>query len=89
MSVGAQLLNICININAGELSYLRRWPIDHFVDVATNLLKNQRVRIFLIGGTGDREYVSIFEKKLPSLRHVHNVCGTIVDQATDQSISLL
>ncbi len=65
----------CVNINAGELSLLRRWPKEYFAEIINELVKKPDVAILLIGSKGDTGYVSEFQKLLYPSLHVINLCG--------------
>jgi heptosyltransferase-2 len=55
--IGEQRL-IGINVNAGELSLERRWPVERFAAVAETLLaRHADVRVLLTGAPGEAEYV--------------------------------
>lgn len=68
---------ICVNINSGALSLHRRWPEEYFRIVVCDLIKKPNVAVFLIGSEEDINYVSAFEKKLPSSEQIVNLCGKI------------
>ena len=69
--------DICVNINAGVLSLNRRWPRDYFATLTRELLNKYNVRIFLIGGEGDREYVNGLISELTDDPRVINTCGEL------------
>ncbi len=49
---------VCMNINAGELAFERRWPKDRFVELAKRIIKNYpNAKIVFIGNGKDKEYV--------------------------------
>jgi len=69
---------VCVNINAGVLSFNRRWPKEHFNVLITELIKDPNLKIVLIGGKGDIEYVEGFTRELPSsIPNVINLCGKL------------
>lgn len=69
--------NICVNINAGELCLNRRWPREYFATLIRRILTAYNVRIFLIGGNGDREYVEGLIHELPDDPRVINTSGKL------------
>jgi len=74
---GKQLKNICVNINTGVLSLNRRWPKDYFSTLVQELLNTYNIRVFLIGGKGDREYVDELIRGLPDDSRLINTCGEL------------
>jgi len=66
---------ICVNINAGELNLLRRWPAQNFSVVVKELLQDPQTAVLLIGMKDDQEYVSEFIKMLPDQDRVVDLCG--------------
>ena len=69
---------ILVNINASEMSDIRKWPLDYYVQVCSFLLTIPAVKILLIGGREDVAYVSQLEKKLSGERgRVLNLVGKI------------
>jgi len=66
---------VCINVNSGDLSTHRRWPIDNFVIVANKLIERNDTAIILIGGPGDVKYVSYFKSKLKNSNRVVDLSG--------------
>jgi ADP-heptose:LPS heptosyltransferase len=52
---------VLINVNTGEMSEIRRWPLAYYQQVIEYLLSQEEVKIILIGGKGDVEYVSRLE----------------------------
>ena len=68
---------ICININSGPLSYLRRWPEEYFLVLVDKLTNKYDVIIVLIGGVDDCDYVNNFYSKLQSQNKVINLCGML------------
>ena len=55
---------LVVNINASEMSSIRKWPIEYYQQVITFLLKKRRVKIILIGGKEDASYVAQLEKMI-------------------------
>ena len=47
---------IAINVNASELSFARRWPLNRFSDVASHFAQ-QEYGILLLGSAKERQYV--------------------------------
>ncbi len=69
---------ICVNINAGILSFNRRWPKEHFSILIKELIKHPDLKVVLIGGKGDMEYVEDFVRGLLfPIRNVINLCGKL------------
>lgn len=68
---------IGMNINASELSLLRRWPEDYFVFLAEELIKKYSARIIFIGDKNDVQYVTgTLEKISNSAReNIYNFAG--------------
>lgn len=55
-------LIVIININASEMSDIRKWPMEYYTQVISFLFSKQNVKILLIGGKEDVSYVSQLEK---------------------------
>lgn len=69
---------VVVNINAGEMSIIRKWPLEYFQQVISFLLSQEKVKIILIGGKGERAYVSRLEKMISNERErVLNLTGRI------------
>ncbi len=67
---------IAINVNASDLSTLRRWPRKNYIQVIRELLeRDDSTRIYLIGGPGENEYVDPVYKKFADSDRVVNACG--------------
>ena len=56
---------ICVNVNAGAMSHLRRWPKENFTHIIKHLVKNVDVCVALIGSRGDLSYTQEFHQQLP------------------------
>jgi len=69
--------NICVNINAGELCLNRRWPREYFAIMIRKLLVAYNIRIFLLGGNNDREYVEGLVRELPDDPRVIDTSGKL------------
>lgn len=55
-----------INVNAGELSYERRWPRHHYAELIAALLERRAdLRIVLTGTAAERDYVRGLIEMLP------------------------
>lgn len=52
---------IIVNVNASEVAYERRWPIENFARLADAAASETGARIVLIGGPGEEEYVGRME----------------------------
>jgi heptosyltransferase-2 len=70
---------IGININAGELCLLRRWPKEYFVDLAQELIKLYSAQIIFIGSQDDFGYVDSAINLLPQEQqgNVYNFAGKV------------
>ncbi|HTY45562.1 MAG TPA: glycosyltransferase family 9 protein [Patescibacteria group bacterium] len=68
-------LVVCVNINAGELNFNRRWPKEYFSVVIEKLLTHYRAAVILIGGAQDRAYVEELKKMLPASPLLVNIAG--------------
>lgn len=55
---------VVVNINASEMSSIRKWPIEYYQQVISFLLRKERVKIILIGGREDTSYMSQLEKMI-------------------------
>lgn len=70
---------IVVNINAGILSYNRRWPMENYKYLMKKILQDQtiqNVHIFLIGGTTDKAYVDDFMEGFENSR-IHNLAAKL------------
>ncbi|MFH1905661.1 MAG: glycosyltransferase family 9 protein [bacterium] len=70
-------LLVSMNINTNSLFYNRRWPKENFAQLSKRLLERKNIRIFLIGGKEDKEYVESFQRLLKFPAQVINLCGQI------------
>jgi ADP-heptose:LPS heptosyltransferase len=70
-------INICININAGELCLNRRWPREHFAVLIPKLLATYNIRVFLLGGENDQEYVKGLICEFPDDPRVIDTSGKL------------
>jgi len=78
---------ICVNINAGALSHLRRWPRENFVYILKKLVKNfPNLKIALIGSKEDESYVRGLWIQFSETDQIINLCGQL---SISQLISLL
>ena len=69
---------VIVNINAGEMSSIRKWPLEHYQKVISYLLSKDNVKVILIGGKGDVPYVARFEKMIAfDIDKVINLAGDI------------
>ena len=68
---------ICVNINSGAMSHLRRWPKENFKHITKQLIENHDVCVALIGGKGDVDYTHEFYQQLPETRRIINLCGKL------------
>ena len=68
---------ICVNVNAGAMSHLRRWPKENFTHIIKHLVKNVDVCVALIGSRGDLSYTQEFHQQLPKTTQIINLCGKL------------
>lgn len=77
VQTGKDLL-VVININASEMSDIRKWPLEYYQQVISFLLSKQAVKILLIGGKEDVSYVSQLEKTVSADKErILNLSGQI------------
>ena len=68
---------ICVNINSGAMSHLRRWPKASFAHVIKHLIKKYDVLIVLIGSKGDVSYTNGFSQQFFETGNIINLCGKL------------
>ena len=68
---------VCININAGKLCHLRRWPQENYVELVLSLYNRLGTKVVLVGGKEDVTYVDDFIMKLPKEINLFNFCGKL------------
>lgn len=69
---------VVVNINAGEMSSIRKWPLEYYQQVISYLLSRDNVKIILIGGKKDVPYVNRLEKMIVADKDkVINLAGEI------------
>lgn len=69
---------VVVNINAGEMSRIRKWPIEYYQQVISFLLGKEKVKVILIGGKEDVSYVSCLEKMFTAKKDkIINLSGEI------------
>ncbi|MDD5166906.1 MAG: glycosyltransferase family 9 protein [Candidatus Omnitrophica bacterium] len=66
---------IGMNINASELSFLRRWPQEYFVLLAEELIRKYSAHIIFIGDKNDSAYVAKTIAKITFKEKIHNFAG--------------
>lgn len=67
---------VVVNINASDMSTIRKWPLEYYQQVVSYLLGQEKVKILLIGGKEDEPYVSKLEKSISSNKdRVINLAG--------------
>ncbi|MFA5090957.1 MAG: glycosyltransferase family 9 protein [Candidatus Omnitrophota bacterium] len=66
---------IGININAGELSFLRRWPREYFVVLAQELISKYNAHLIFVGSKEDAPYVYETLKMVGFPENVHSLAG--------------
>ncbi len=68
---------VCININAGKLCLLRRWPQENYVELILGLYHRFGIKTVLVGGKEDISYANEFTVKLPNNIDTLNFCGKL------------
>lgn len=71
---------VFVNINAGELTLLRRFPLDKMTRVLSQIVARKPAVFFVfIGSPREKDFVDEFLRALPSsvLEHSHNVAGKV------------
>jgi len=68
---------VCLNINAGQLFILRRWPKERFKELVEHLTSEGGVDVILIGGGEDVSYVNSFFDELSRTENVMNLVGKL------------
>ena len=68
---------VCVNINAGKLCHLRRWPQENYVELVLSLYNRFGAKTVLVGGKEDVSYVDDFIMKLPKEINLFNFCGKL------------
>jgi len=56
---------VCVNINAGKICHLRRWPQENYAELIVGLRDRFGTKTVLIGGKEDVSYVEDFIAKIP------------------------
>ena len=68
---------VCVNINAGKLCHLRRWPQENYAELIFSLHNRFEIQTILIGGRDDISYVDEFYKYLSNTIEIYNFCGKL------------
>ena len=68
---------VCVNINAGTLGQLRRWPQENYAELIFGLRVRFGIKTVLIGGKEDVSYVEGFIAKIPKKNDIFNLCGKL------------
>ncbi len=68
---------ICVNINSGPMSHLRRWPNENFIHIIKYLIKKYDVLIALIGSKEDMSYTDGLIQQFYESEQVINFCGKV------------
>jgi ADP-heptose:LPS heptosyltransferase len=68
---------VVVNINAGEMSSIRKWPLEYYQQLISFMLQKKRVKVILIGGREDVSYVSRLEEMIAEEDKVVNLAGKI------------
>lgn len=63
-----------IVVNPSSIWNTKRWPDYKFVKLITRILENYDIKVVLIGGIDEKNYVDKIEQKLPK-NLVINICG--------------
>lgn len=64
-----------INVNASELSFLRRWPREHFIILIKELIEKYSAQIIFVGAKEDISYVNETIERIPFKKNIHNFAG--------------
>ncbi len=68
---------VALNVNAGELSIERRWPSEHFAELARRLQKTYQLQVAFIGIEEDRPYVQGVLQKIDARENVLDLSGVL------------
>jgi ADP-heptose:LPS heptosyltransferase len=68
-------IEILVNINASDLSWQRKWPMDHWVALCNDLLQDPRVELFFTGSNQESQAVSAVIKKIKKTDRIINLAG--------------
>jgi ADP-heptose:LPS heptosyltransferase len=69
---------VVLNPNAGALSLERRWPPQHFAELATRLARDLDARIALIGSRSEREWTGEVTARVgPECTRLANLAGRL------------
>lgn len=70
---------VVLNPNAGSLSLERRWPPDHFAELARRLIREEGAQVALIGSAGEAEWTGQVAAMLGPQHgdHVANLAGKL------------
>ena len=68
---------VCVNINAGKICHLRRWPQENYAELILGLHDRFGTKTVLIGGKEDVSYVEDFIAKIPKKNDIFNLCGKL------------
>lgn len=68
---------IVMNINSSPLCLERRWPMENFIYLTSQLQKYKRIKTILIGNREDMDYVRNFLFSLPNRDNVINLTGEL------------
>lgn len=61
----AQSGELLVGLFPGAGHVTRRWPLEHYVQLADHLIRNQRVRVIVFAGPEERAFVSEMRKMFP------------------------
>ncbi|MFH0964048.1 MAG: glycosyltransferase family 9 protein [Planctomycetota bacterium] len=83
---GIPLRVVCVNPNAGEFSFERRWPLERFGELIERMLRRwEDVLIVLIGARSERGYVAVLPARFSDRPRVLSLAGEL---SLDELIAL-
>ena len=70
-----------------EYGVTKRWPSEHFANLANRLITNEPLaHIILLGGKGDHDLAKSIQTQAGDHPHIHNWCG---ETSLDEAIALI
>ncbi|MFC1631916.1 glycosyltransferase family 9 protein [Candidatus Omnitrophota bacterium] len=75
--IGTGEMLLGVNINSNVMALERRWPKQNFAALLNRLLDEYSIKVVLIGGKEDRNYVDGFANSLIHKEKVANLAGKI------------
>lgn len=93
-SVSTKLEEACINQKSiyvlcpgAEYGATKRWPTEHFANLADQLISNERdAHVILLGGKGDHALAVSIQAQAQKSTQIHNWCG---NTSLDEAIALI